>query len=192
MNEGKEMHASHTIFTPRLMLRRWAPEDAEALERVVSANIEHLSVWLPWARRDALTIEARRDLLASFRDRFDAGKELLYGIWSRDAAELLGGAGLHPHKARPVEIGYWLARDAQGLGYATEAADALRQVASASLGAQIVEIRCQPENRRSASIPARLGFVLHGVEAGTGIAADGSPCDLEVWRWEPVRSFEEI
>jgi RimJ/RimL family protein N-acetyltransferase len=59
-----------------------------------------------------------------------------------------------------LELGYWLSNDCTGQGYATEAAAALTRVGLERLGAERIEIRCDPENRASTAIPARLGFRL--------------------------------
>ena len=74
---------------------------------------------------------------------------------------VLGSTGLHPRIERgALEIGYWIRTDQTGKGLATEAARVLTWVAIEAVGAQRIEIRCDPENRASASIPKRLGCHL--------------------------------
>lgn len=57
------------------------------------------------------------------------------------------------------EIGYWLRTSAWGRGYVSEAVQVLSRFAFEMLGANRVEIRCDPRNTRSAAVPTRLGFV---------------------------------
>ncbi|MDQ0343269.1 RimJ/RimL family protein N-acetyltransferase [Lederbergia wuyishanensis] len=59
-------------------------------------------------------------------------------------------------------IGYWLVEEYQGNGIMTKVARALTDYAFTELKLNKVEIRAAVENKKSRSIPERLGFVNEG------------------------------
>jgi RimJ/RimL family protein N-acetyltransferase len=83
-----------------------------------------------------------------------------YGLWvvERDG-ELIGRIGLlNPEGWPGLEVGWLLARDAWGHGYATEAARAAVEFAWRELGAQELISLIAPDNTASAAVAARLGM----------------------------------
>ena len=80
----------------------------------------------------------------------------------RETGALLGRAGLHPWPQwDEVELGYVLARHAQGRGLATEAARAWLDVASETLALDRLTAVIHPDNAPSRALAARLGFRVH-------------------------------
>ena len=75
------------------------------------------------------------------------------------------GRGLRPDPAGPGEadLGYVLAREAWGQGYATEAARALIAVGFAHLGLRRIEATSDPQNRASARVLEKAGLRRAGV-----------------------------
>jgi len=73
--------------------------------------------------------------------------------------QALGGTGLHTRPGPDArEIGYWVRADRIGRGIATETAGALTRVAFEADKLDRVEIHCDADNVRSASVPRKLGF----------------------------------
>jgi RimJ/RimL family protein N-acetyltransferase len=107
----------------------------------------------------------------------------VYGLFSLDGAEVLGGCGLYPRVGPgAIEIGYWLSVRHTGRGLATEAAAILTRVAFTSPEIESVEIRCDPHNVASARVPERLGYRVDGaVEAGKD-SIPGSESEITIWR----------
>ena len=91
------------------------------------------------------------------------------GVFSHDDARCLGGTGLHPRQGEAgLEIGYWIAADEVGQGYATEISAVLTRVGFAHFGMDRIEIRVDPGNEISERVPAKLGFAkeaTHSFEA---------------------------
>jgi RimJ/RimL family protein N-acetyltransferase len=80
-------------------------------------------------------------------------------VFAPDDARCLGGTGLHPRQGEGgLEIGYWIAADEVGKGYATEISAVLTRVGFELFGADRIEIRVDPENVVSERIPTKLGF----------------------------------
>ena len=96
-------------------LRHLAERDAEELERVVSANREHLARWLPWvdATADA-GVEARREFLRAAQRQHAANDGFHAAII--DGGEIIGIVGFHrvDWSNRATSIGYWLVERRQG------------------------------------------------------------------------------
>ena len=80
----------------------------------------------------------------------------------RTSGELIGRVGLHPWPDwDEVELGWVLARHAQGQGYATEAATSWLRVAFGELGVSRLTAVVHPENQASRALAERLGFRVH-------------------------------
>jgi ribosomal-protein-serine acetyltransferase len=77
---------------------------------------------------------------------------------------LIGSVGLNTFNlpARSTEIGYWVAKDAQGDGVVTKACRTLIQYVFDDLGLNRIELRCSTVNTRSAAVAERLGFTREG------------------------------
>jgi RimJ/RimL family protein N-acetyltransferase len=149
----------YRIQTERLVLRCWDPLDAPRLKDAVDSSLEHLRPWMPWAAHEPQPLEQKVLLLRRFRADFDGGEDFVYGIFTADESEVVGGSGLHARVGPDAfEIGYWIRADRIGHGLATEAASALARVGLEVCAADRIEIRLDPSNARSAAIPRRLGF----------------------------------
>lgn len=80
----------------------------------------------------------------------------------RTSGEFIGRVGLHPWPEwDEVEIGWVIARHAQGQGYAKEAASTWMRVAFGELALPRLTAVIHPDNQRSRSLARRLGFTLH-------------------------------
>jgi len=149
------------VVTERLVARCWEPTDAPLLKEAVDSSLEHLRPWMPWARDEPQTLPQKVQLLKAFRSQFDRGENFVYGLFSADESEVVGGSGLHPRAGDSIslEIGYWIRASAVGRGYASEASAALARVGLEVCGADRIDIRVDPANERSAAVPRKLGFV---------------------------------
>ncbi|MBI3959769.1 MAG: GNAT family N-acetyltransferase [Chloroflexi bacterium] len=150
---------AYRIETERTVLRCWEPRDAPLLAAAVEASLDHLQGWMPWAAGEPKSLDERVALLRSFRAAFDKDEEYIYGIFNRDESAVIGGTGLHRRDdGNCLEIGYWIHVDYINRGLATEISGALTKAAFANHGVDWVEIRCDPNNVRSASVPRKLGY----------------------------------
>ncbi len=63
---------------------------------------------MPWAREEPQTLLQKVQLLRVFRGQFDRGESFVYGLFSADESEVVGGSGLHPRAGDDIslEIGY--------------------------------------------------------------------------------------
>ncbi len=97
---------AYRIQTDRLLIRCYSPEDAPKLKEAIDASLDHLRPWMPWAKDDPETLDAKVELLRRFRGNFDLGNDFIYGIFSPEDSVVLGGVGLHPRVGpNALEIG---------------------------------------------------------------------------------------
>jgi ribosomal-protein-alanine N-acetyltransferase len=147
----------HELQTERLALRRWRPDDRTPFAALnTDPEVMH-HFPQPLTRRES-------DVLA---DRLDAFIEREgWGLWAmevRATGRFIGFTGL----ARPgfeapflpaVEIGWRLAREAWGHGFATEAARAAAAFAFEELQLEEIVSFTVPANERSRAVMRRLGM----------------------------------
>ena len=156
-----------------VVLRAPDPIDAEQMAATIDANRDHLRRFLPWAEEPA-TVDAQAVRLAVGREAFEQGGDATYTIASGD--EIIGGIGFHRRRGPGIlEIGYWLAADAEGHGVITAAIRRLLPVCFADEGTNRVQILCHRDNVRSAAVPRRLGFTLVGEEGDDLVWELGKP-----------------
>ncbi len=161
-------------------VRRYRPDDVDALAAAVTASLPELREWMPWAAVEPISRPERIALVDGFIEAWGDDHTVVV-CDAADERELLGGAGLH-RRIGPGgwEIGYWVRSDRTGAGIATAAARLLTTAAFEHLRADHVEIHHDAGNRRSVLVPRRLGFELVAIaedepeaEADTGVE----------WRW---------
>ena len=150
---------AYKIHTQRLVIRCMDPADAPMQSIAIEQSLEHLLPWAPWAKQEPLTLQARIELLRGWRGDFDLGIDFEYGLFDPTETVFLGCVRLNPHDSQEMrEIGYWIHKDHINKGLATEASAALTKVAFEIDHVNRVEIHCDPNNLRSASVPRKLGF----------------------------------
>jgi RimJ/RimL family protein N-acetyltransferase len=150
------------IETPRLALRKPEPTDAEAILARYASDPE-VTRFLGWARHRSL------DDTRSFLEFSDAEWQKWpmgpYLIFSRENGQLLGGTGLSFETPFRAATGYVLAKDAWGLGYATEALGGV-VAAAAEVGLRRVYALCHPDHRASWRVLEKCGFDREGLLRG--------------------------
>jgi len=145
-------------------LRRFRPDDLDALFRAVTESLGHLRPWMPWAA-DYSRASAEEYLAGSIKS-WDDGTEYNYAIMtaSPDGRSALAGVAGLMARIGPggLEIGYWVHRGYVRRGLATAATAALVEQAFRLPGVDRVEIVHDELNVASAGIPRKLGFTEVG------------------------------
>jgi RimJ/RimL family protein N-acetyltransferase len=145
------------LHTERLVLRRWSAAD-RAPFAALNADPEvmrHFPAPLARAESDALV-----DLIEQRLERDGWG---LWALEERRGRRFIGFTGLAPVGFEApftpaVEVGWRLARDAWGHGYATEAAREAARFAFTELRLDELVSFTAPANVRSRAVMARLGM----------------------------------
>jgi RimJ/RimL family protein N-acetyltransferase len=173
----------YRIVSERLVIRCWEPRDATLLKEAIDSSLDELRPWMVWARSEPQPLSEKVALLRRFRGQFDLGRDFVYGIFDGRESEVVGGTGLHTRDGQDAyEIGYWIRTGRTGSGLATEAAAALTRVAFELCGVDRVDIRVEPDNLPSITIPRKLGFVEEGtLRRRLPGPADGEPRDVTLF-----------
>ncbi|MGD0415312.1 MAG: GNAT family N-acetyltransferase [Terriglobales bacterium] len=150
------------LQTPRLQLREFTPQDADALAQVISDPETMRYYPAPYDRAGV------EQWIESNRRRYqDDG----VGLWAMELKKsqdsevhkTIGDCGIILQQVegeRLYEIGYHLSRDFWGQGLATEAAIACRNWAFAHLKAERLISLIRPENLPSRRVAERNGMTI--------------------------------
>ena len=162
-----------------LRLRLLEERHADGLFALIDANREHLDRWFPWVRRTT-EVEHSRDFIRRALRRFADGNGFECALYRGDRHVGMLGTHFIDWTSRKTELGYWLARDAEGGGIMSRAVQGLSRVLFDDHGLRRVEIRSHVDNVRSRAVPERLGFTHEGVMR-SAVSYHGEPFDLAVY-----------
>jgi RimJ/RimL family protein N-acetyltransferase len=162
------------LVTPRLLLRRSRPEDAETIAAYRSDPNVHR--YQGWDRTDQDGIRAEIEEMAG-RAPGDPGGWVQLTVEERPGGTLVGDVGLAPAgEPGVIKVGYTMAPAFQGRGYATEAVGALVSYAFDALGADVVRAYASAENVPSHRVAEKVGMRLverfeheHGGQVWSGV-----------------------
>ena len=148
------------LETPRLLLRRFQPADAAVFAAYRSdPDVARYQSWtapVPAAEAAALV----RQFAVG-----DPGQPgwFQYAVEVRASGSLAGDVGVNLHEnRRQAELGFTLAPQFQGQGYAIEAVRAVLQDLFGRRGLHRVSAECDARNLRSAHLLERAGFQQEG------------------------------
>jgi ribosomal-protein-alanine N-acetyltransferase len=151
------MTAPSALRTERLALRRWRDADREPF---AALNADPTVM-------ERLATTLTRDESDAFVDRIERGfEERGFGLWAVEVIEgpsFVGFVGLNVPSFEAeftpcVEVGWRLARDAWGHGYATEAARAAIADGFTRVGLDEIVSFTTPGHTRSRAVMERLGM----------------------------------
>jgi RimJ/RimL family protein N-acetyltransferase len=145
------------IRSPRLTLRPWTVEDAEAA--LVVYGVDEVARWLSPAMERVADVDRMRSLIESW-----AGEDLEppQGRWAivvTGTGELVGGVAVLPlpPQGEDLEVAWQLAPHAWGQGYAAEAGHAVAHHAFTS-GVEELFAVVRTQNGRGAATAQRVGM----------------------------------
>ncbi len=150
-------HPDLPLRTDRLALRPHRPEDLEDL--VAFHGDPEVVRWTPWPVRDrAATAQTLRTKLTQGTPR--PGEPMVLAIELRATRTVIGEVLLKwvGEADREGELGYALAREHQGQGYAAEAAAEVLRFGFDVLGLHRVSAVIIEQNDASVRLAQRLGF----------------------------------
>ena len=181
-SSSMELARAYKIETERLVIRCYKPTDAPKIQEAITQSLDHLLPWMPWAKNEPESLDAKISRLRLFRGQFDLGQDYVFGIFNKSETELIGSTGLHTDVGKNArEIGYWINVKFIGQGFATEAVTALTKVGFEIEHLERIEIRCAPDNVRSQSIPRKLGYKLEATLKNRIKDTSGNFRDVMIW-----------
>lgn len=151
------------LETERLLVRPWQPADRIAFKGLTEDPevMRFVHGGLPYS-------EVEIDEFFARQARQLAEHDLCMGaLIEKSSGRLIGVLGTQPlGTTGDLEIGWWLARDQWGRGYATEGGRAAMQHVLETLGRSRVCAIIDPGNRASVRVVERLGFGYEGRVTG--------------------------
>ena len=146
------------LTTPRLLLRPYEPADAPAFFAVLDGNRAALTASFPDRAVAVLTLAQAEAQLRHFAADWRTGRFYVWGLWCHQSAAYLGDICLMPQGGRQAEIGYYLAAEAQGRGYAREALAAVCAFGFEAVQARQLLVRCFADNAAGQAVALAVGF----------------------------------
>lgn len=146
------------LLTSRLCLRPYESTDAAQFFALLDADRNRFRPSFP-DRLQAVQELADADVaLRAFAQDWETGRFYVFGIWSRHSGAYLGDICLMPQTQGKAEIGYYLALQAEGHGYAREALAAVVRFGFDAVNCQRLLIRCYADNPRGQAVAQAIGF----------------------------------
>jgi len=146
----------------RVVLRRFRLEDVTEFVAYRScAQVARFQGWdVPYPREEGERFI--RQIMSQHPDT--AGEWFQFAVALRPAGQLIGDCAAIPHADDPrqCDIGFTIATEHQGHGYATEAARLLLGYLFTVRGKHRVTANCDARNAASAAVLARLGMRREG------------------------------
>jgi RimJ/RimL family protein N-acetyltransferase len=149
-----------TLETERLILRKMAPSDAEAV--FAYASDPEVTRYLIWETHRS--IEDSRTFLELESSKRESGGEPEWGIVYKGDHRFIGTCGIvswDTDHAR-AELGYVLSRDYWGRGLMAEAVRAVISFCFQRMNLNRIEARCTAENAASARVMEKAGMSHEG------------------------------
>ncbi|QIK95309.1 GNAT family N-acetyltransferase [Sphingomonas sp. HDW15A] len=162
--------------TERLLLRPGWAEDAPALARAIADEmiVRNLAN-APWpyglAEAEAFLAAPKDPILPNF---------LLFARTDGDPV-LVGSCGLIRKASGAIALGYWIARDHWGRGYATEAGRQLIEIAR-TIGIERLDASYFVDNPASGRVLEKLGFMATGLRGPQFSCARGHEAEAVLMR----------
>ena len=153
--EEIEVHGTATLWTERMILRRYRPEDADALYRYLGTDptMYQYSGWNPYE-----TLEMAQETVRGFIDSYS--DEHVYS-WIMDIDDVIVGTiGAYDYKDDHIEVGFSVVRGWQGRGLATAALKKVLEYLTENEGIPCVTAWCAAENVGSQRVLEKAGMKL--------------------------------
>ena len=150
------------LETKRLILRPLTPQDAPTVQQMAGRREiadTTISIPHPYSEQQA------RYWIAEAADLFAKGKAVVFGMQIKSEGKLVGAVGLRDIDAEHslAEMGFWVAVEGWGQGYATEAARAVVAFGFEQLGLNRIYAHHMVRNPASGRVLAKLGMKQEGL-----------------------------
>ena len=151
--EEIEVHGTVDLWTGRMILRRYRPEDADSLYQYLGTDpsMYAYSGWNPYATLE-MAQETVRGFIASYDD------EHVYS-WIMDIDDVIVGTiGAYDYKDDQIEVGFSVVKGWQRRGLATAALKKVLEYLTENEGISCVTAWCAAENIGSQKVLEKVGM----------------------------------
>lgn len=175
--EEIEVHGTVELWTERLILRKYRPEDAEPLYRYLGTDpaMSQYTGWNPYA-----TPQMARETVRQFIDGYH--DEHFYS-WVMDSDDVVVGTiGAYDYGDNHIEVGFSVVQSWQGRGIATEALKKILEYLTENEGISCVSAWCAAENAGSRRVLEKAGMHFVQIEKD-GIRAGDRVFDKMIYEY---------
>lgn len=173
-----------TIETERLILQMPKAGFGLKLHEAIIDGYPDYIKWLSWSKT-VPTIEMIEEECRRHHADFILREFIRYLIIEKDTQRIVGRCAFPSFQANwsipQFGISYFITQNCRKNGYASEASQAMVELAFDVLSAKKVEIFCDSENVASTMIPKKLGFALECVTKGGWPRHDRTLANLQCY-----------
>lgn len=153
----------HIRVNESIRLESVKPSMATVIFEAVDENRKFLRKWLPFVDYTLHVSDTEKFLKSLSKPDCKKGDET-YSIWYREHFAGLIGFKDTDWVNRKTELGYWIVEKMQGKGIITLSVKELTKYAFRKLKLNRIQIKVADGNKKSSSIPLKLGFKYEGKE----------------------------
>ena len=172
-----EVHGTAELWTERMILRRYRPEDAALLHQYLGTDptMDLYSGWNPYA-----TLELAQKTVRGFIESYD--DEHVYA-WIMDIDDVIVGTiGAYDYKDDRIEVGFRVVKGWRGRGLASEALNRVLKYLTENERISCVTAWCAAENIGSRNVLEKAGMQYLFTEKN-GISVDDSVYDKRMYEY---------
>lgn len=145
-----------------IFLELTAQQHAAGLFKAVDNNREHLSRFLPWVG-NMQSVNDFKNYIGHCEELYQQKTDISFVIMvNNKTVGRIGMHYIHPQN-KTGAIGYWLAKEFEGMGIVTRACKTIIQYGFEELALNRIEIKAAVNNTRSQAIPEKLHFKKEGI-----------------------------
>ncbi|UOY01170.1 GNAT family N-acetyltransferase [Blastococcus sp. PRF04-17] len=148
-----------SLSGPRVRLRPWRPDDADAV--FAACQDPEIQRWtevpVPYLREHAVAF------VGELAEATQAAGGTQFAVDTRDGRELVGAMTLFPPRDGVGVAGYWTVARHRGRGLTAEALRVLTAWALDDLGLRRIELVADPANTGSCRVAESAGYRAEGV-----------------------------
>ncbi len=151
-------------YEEKLVLRPVEPDDIPQIEEALHATLPHLRKFMNWAHHP-LGREKFIERVVNQYSLYYKGLEYELALFDKKNGAFIAYTGFYPvNRLNPLcmEIGYWVAKEHAGKGFATLATRIEIALLFEYFKSDRIEITCSVENHASLRVIEKCGFRFEG------------------------------
>jgi ribosomal-protein-alanine N-acetyltransferase len=151
--------AQTELFTPRLILRPFAADDAATVQELAgNAAIADTTLNIPHPYEDGMA----ETWIGTHKDQWKSGKGVVFAVTLRESRELIGAIGIVRKLHDRGEMGYWIGQHYWNQGYATEASRSIIGFGFDELEFNKISASHLVQNPASGRVMEKIGMQYEG------------------------------
>ena len=148
----------YQIYTNRLVLACYQPQNAQMMKDMATSNKEHLSPRMEFVQYEPQSYADKVELLRKRRSDYDRDIDYVIWIFDRNNYQLIWSTWVSPKKPDRFELWYRIDKKHSWQWYIQETVKALTCCIFTFTNADFPEIKCDLENKKSANVAKKCWY----------------------------------